>query len=272
MADFRDPWTEIYYARDLIQSKKSKIKDAKLEQSVINEADHILTIGPSMVDLLANKCAEPEKISYIYNGYDREKMESVPSQHSDEKMVISFVGLMTDAMPHGTFTAAMKRFMDTRVDAKITLRLAGDISSSFLSDIKNIIDVDQVDYVGYVSHREALRIMKSAHLLFTCLPSQEHSKIMISGKMLEYMATGNAILCIGDQESDAAGLLAKSDHSITVDEKDIEGCYQFIVDCHDRWVEDKSLRSTNDIAAFSRYETTRELAALIRTVSATTTP
>ena len=49
--------------------------------------------------------------------------------------------------------------------------------------------------------------MKSSDILFTCLPTQDHSKIMISGKMLEYIASGNSVLCIGNQESDAAKII-----------------------------------------------------------------
>lgn len=263
MADFRDPWTEIYYNAEMLQSEKSKKKDRTLELSVLQEADHILTIGPSMKELLAQKADHlSEKISYIYNGYDQDKMNSVEEDKSQSYFILTFVGSLNDKMPHQAMSKALNQFITTQPDAKIKLRIAGNISEKFLDALSPQLDVDNI---GYISHHEALRLMKSAHMLFTCLPIQDDSKIMISGKVMEYLATGNPILCIGDTESDAASLLARSGNSATYLPNNESSITQFLADNYALWEQGNSLKSEQlDIEQYSRKSTAKELAEVVR--------
>lgn len=266
IADLRDPWTEIYYNSDLLQSEKSKIKDQKLEQSVLVEADHILTIGPSMAELLAKKIPEQkDKVSYIYNGYDADKMASVQGEKSTDFMIISFVGLLSNAMPHKSFSEALDSVVNSHSSSKIKLRLVGDICDSFIDKVKTILPPNQIEIVGYVAHREALRLMKSANVLFTCLPTQKHSKIMISGKLLEYMATGNPILCIGDPKSDAAVMLSTSPNSLVCAPDQIIKIAQYINQKYVDWSNGKlNTEIPKQVKKLSRYKTTAQLAELIK--------
>lgn len=268
IADFRDPWLEIYYNKDLLQSKKSKEKDRKLELSVLKEADHILTIGPSMAELLMDKVpAQKSKVSYIHNGYDAKKMASVISHKSDQYMTISYIGLLTDAMPHSTISKSLKLFIEKNKDSKIKVRLAGDICDSFIDSIQSILPSNQVELLGYIPHVEALRVMKSSDILFTCLPTQKHSKIMISGKMLEYIASGNSVLCIGDQKSDAAKLIQSNDAGVVLSSSQITMVTQFFEEKYDLWKSGNLNRNTNfQIESLTRYNTTQKLATLINTV------
>jgi len=268
IADLRDPWTEIYYKDDLLQSEKSQLKDRKLEQSVLEEATSIITIGPSMAELLSNKIpSQKEKVRYIYNGYDAHKTNMIQAVKSKDNLVISFVGLLTDAMPHTSFSQALRLFKQQNKNSKIKLRLVGDICDSFLDVLKSILQPDQLEIVGYVAHKAALQFMHDADILFTCLPTQEHSKIMISGKILEYMATGNSILCIGDKESDAAHILAKSDNSTTLAPEEIDTIKQFIENKYNLWEVGKlSPTVTPAIKNLSRQNTTAELAQLIKSI------
>lgn len=263
LADFRDPWTEIYYNEEMLQSEKSKQKDRALELSVLQEADHILTIGPSMKALLAKKEAGlSDKISYIYNGYDQDKMASFQEDKSKSHFVLTFVGSLNDKMPHHSISKALNQFITDQPDAKIKLRIAGNISEQFISSLPQQLELDNI---GYVSHTEALRLMKSAHMLFTCLPIQADSKIMISGKVMEYLATGNPILCIGDTESDAASLLEQSGNSATFLADEHPAISAFLQDQYNKWAQGQGLKSDSlDIEQYSRKRTAGQLAKLLR--------
>lgn len=268
IADMRDPWTEIYYNNDLLQSEKSKEKDRKLELSVLLECNYILTIGPSMARLLSDKIPnQKEKVNYIYNGYDAIKLQSVTAEKSDRFMVISFVGLLTDSMPHWSFTKALQALKNHSDIENIKLRLVGDICSSFLDKVKSILPKHQTEIIGYVPHKEALRLMKSADILFTCLPTQKQSKIMISGKMLEYIATGNSILCIGDPESDAAQILSTSNNNKTFRPEEIDLISKYISDKYELWKDGMLTPVVNhSIKNLSRYKTAEQLADLIKKI------
>ena len=84
MADFRDPWTEVYYNNLFKRTKRNSIRDKEMESSVLNSADVILTVGPSMLELLNQKIKSSTQNSfYIYNGYDELKFENLKKKFSE---------------------------------------------------------------------------------------------------------------------------------------------------------------------------------------------
>ncbi|MCF8444987.1 MAG: glycosyl transferase family 1, partial [Crocinitomicaceae bacterium] len=54
-------------------------------------------------------------------------------------------------------------------------------------------------------------------------------KGILTGKLFEYMATGNPILLIGPKEGDASSILNKNSVSITVNKQEIEKMYEFVL-------------------------------------------
>ena len=57
-ADFRDPWTDIFYNKDLYRTSWAEKKDAYWEQKVLQSADGILTtVGGSLIQKLQKKSA-----------------------------------------------------------------------------------------------------------------------------------------------------------------------------------------------------------------------
>ena len=66
MADFRDPWTEVYYNNLFKRTPKNEALDQTMEINVLHDADSILTVGPSMMKLLADKVPhQKDKFHYI---------------------------------------------------------------------------------------------------------------------------------------------------------------------------------------------------------------
>ena len=103
--------------------------------------------------------------------------------------------------------------------------------------------------------------MKSASMLFTILPSLPNDEIIISGKMMEYIAARKPILCIGNQKGDAAALIQESTSGKTFDAQDSEEMLAFIQKCMQ---EEVVLNSDNQsIASYSRKATAVKLDQLL---------
>lgn len=259
LADFRDPWIELFSIDQASKSAWAQNRNTKLELSVLNTADSILTIGPSMQRLLQQKMppAQQVKVRYIYNGFDDVKMDNAPILPSDT-FTITFVGLMADEYPYAGFVSALKKLGDSA--SKIKLILAGNIARKFISEVNEIANLE-VDVKGFVSHEQSLSLMKSASMLFTILPSLPNDEIIISGKMMEYIAARKPILCIGNQKGDAAALIQESNSGKTFDAQDSEEMLAFIQKCMQ---EEVVLNSDNQsIAPYSRKATAVKLDQLL---------
>lgn len=216
IADFRDPWTEVYYNTIFKRTKSNQQKDEKLELSVLQTADFILTIGPSMKNLLAKKI-NSSKIHYVYNGFDENLLKN-SKRNKKSKFVISYVGTLASNYPYKSFFEAIKRLKIPNLEIQFT----GKIDTLIINEFKKLTNLNFV-YNGVVSHQESFNLMLNADVNVLLLPYQKDAQIMITGKVFEYLATGNPILCIGSKLSDAVKIIhSESEISACFEQEEIE--------------------------------------------------
>ena len=69
IADFRDPWTDLYYYKDFSEQSFAKKKNKILEKSVLKNADCVLTVSESLKEQFS---INARRVEVITNGYDNE--------------------------------------------------------------------------------------------------------------------------------------------------------------------------------------------------------
>lgn len=268
LADFRDPWTELYYNKFMYRSKCARKRDAKLESAVLKNADHLLTMGPGMKSHLQQKGDIPaEKISVVYNGFDAEDFSKVAISKDKNFFTITHIGMLSGAQPVTVFLHALKTFFDSndKICKRIKLQLIGNVSPEILDEVRSTLPELNLEHIAYKPKAEAIRYMESADLLFNSLAEMENSELLISGKLMEYLATGNPILCLGNPKGDAAKLLSEFQFSAVFGRADITGITDFLKNVFDNWSKAAIfVKEENKIKQYSRFETTRQLADIIK--------
>jgi len=269
LADFRDPWSEIYYNKDMMRTNWAIKKDRSLEKKVLERADRILTVGFKLKELLQKKIkTRQDKFHHIYNGYDSFLLEQV-REETHTHFEITFIGLLTQNQPYTCFIEAIKRFLIKTPDANIQLCLAGNVQDEILNTIKQELSSVKIDYKGYIPHQESLRLMKRSQLLINILADMKDSEILISGKQMEYIATGKPILCIGNTKGESAIILNDIFNARVFEKEQIEKVSQFISFVYEKWdtkepylneVENESIKNK------SRFETSRQLAQYLNKI------
>lgn len=266
LADFRDPWTEVYYNNLFYRLPWIKRLDAKMEKNVLNRADKVLTIGKNMADLLKKKVVDKTKVEYIYNGFDSDIMASVIEKRSSTFDIV-FTGLLSENQDYSGLIEVFNTLGRSVDKNKIRFILAGKIDISIVSILENQLLNIEVVYLGYIPHQEAIELMINSNLLITILPRLNNSEIMISGKIMEYIATGNPILMFGSKKSEAALLLSQSKNTITVEENQLALAVIFLKEMFLQWENSKvnfvRTRPSVFISEYSRENTAMELSKLI---------
>lgn len=254
IADFRDPWTEIFYNKDLFRTKYAERKDLMWETKVLNAADKVLAISPGTAELLAAKMTQPSNIHCLLNGFDHEQFDPILSK-TNERFTISYVGYLGKHHRTQTFNRLL-----AQLDFPVTLHLAGNMDEEILAYWKGLSHVN-VLAEGQVDHDRALAIIQQADLLYISIPFSTYSKGNIPGKLLEYLATKRPILLEGETDSDAAQLLSKFPHALTIeDDTTLDTFQKFVVN-----VKEKSFPPIEDekIQQYSRAELTHQLTEII---------
>jgi glycosyltransferase involved in cell wall biosynthesis len=209
VADFRDPWTQIDFYKDLHLTWLANWRHKSLEKKVLTRASKIVTISPTLVKDL-QYISKRDDIQLITNGYDPADFTDDISVRRD-KFVLSHVGSMNgDRNPNSIWVALDK--LRTEIPSfadDFELALIGPVDSIVFESIKNGGFSNNLRYIPFVAHDMAIKEMRSSHLLYLSINNTENQGGILTGKLFEYLGAKRPILCIGPEKCDAVDILNK---------------------------------------------------------------
>ena len=261
LADFRDPWTDIYYYRDFYPAFHARIINAGLERKVLSSADHIVTVSQGLRDILAGKkCCNEQKVTVITNGFDGEDFQNIPEPEGD-RFTMTYVGTLSDAYPIDAFIKAFIELVTSGAD--LLIRFIGTVSKNQRIKLSAIPD-DHLEYIAYVDHDKAIEYMGISNALLLVIPDHSSAKCILTGKLFEYIATGRPILGIGPADGDAAIILKETNTGVMIDFNNKKGLSGALESLHNKYTtDDKSLMVSSNIEHYSRQMLTGELVSIL---------
>ena len=208
VADFRDPWTDIYYYKELYHSGLASRIDKYMEKKVLTSADKIITVSEEVGKLLFKKIPNvSDKIVVIPNGYDEADFENVESVQN-EYFTITYTGTISMSYRISEFIEAICLLPDS-VKSHLRIRFIGNIPDEILN-LFRIKKLDSmVEVLGYIPHNQAICQMVNASMLLLAIPDSPDNKGIVTGKFFEYLATKRPILAIGPVGGDVDIMLQK---------------------------------------------------------------
>ncbi len=204
IADFRDPWTTIHYFRSLRLTRSSERKHKTLERQVLQSADAIVVTSPGTKREFSEITQQP--ITVITNGYDiSEKIERRP----DAKFTLVHVGsLLSDRNPELLWKVLSELCNENEAFKKaFQLKLVGVVGAEIEDSLSNFDLTGHMRSRGYVSHAEALQLQRNAQLLLLVEMNQPETRVIIPGKLFEYLAARRPIIALGPEGSDIRAIL-----------------------------------------------------------------
>lgn len=204
ITDFRDPWTTIGYHKALKLTKRAKQKHLRLEKEVLNTTDHVVVTSDFTKNEFATKTNTP--ISVITNGYDS---QSVIVKDKHEDFVIAHIGSLLSERNPLVLWETLSELVDENQDfaSKFRLKFIGVVSENIMDTITSYGLENYLDYVGYVSHEQAIIQQKKSQLLLLIEINSEDTKAIIPGKLFEYMISETPIIAIGPNDSDVETII-----------------------------------------------------------------
>ena len=265
IADFRDPWTSMFYLKEMYRTKFAQMGDENLEKNVLKSADKILTtIGHSFHDELIQKSnISQKKLSAIPNGYDSDLIDNV-SQKLNSTFHIVYSGLLTNNHSFKPFFLMLKDLKLLYPKLKLKVSLAGQVSDDIDLFIRK--NTDNIMYInkGYLPHFESVNLIKKANLLLNFTFNSDSNDKMIPGKVLEYIATGIPILSIGNTNNYLSKFLLKGTCAKTFSDNDLKKMRSFTENVINAFMKNKPLKNEfPNIENFSRKALTKKLIDLL---------
>jgi len=269
VVDLRDLWVLNPYLRPptKLHSKISRL----IESNTFRKADKIVTVAEELRQDLIENYPEisPEKFVVIPNGYDQADFES-ESEPKRNKFSIGYIGslyLFSGRTPHYFLLALGELFKQfPQLEKEMDVTFVGPLDRQNRKIFESILFrynlKKMVQQIGPVSHREAIKYMKSFSLLLLIVGKktekhksrQDHpyDRTSVTGKLFEYLASGKPILAL-TAEGPVKRIIQQSNAGFVVEPEDIEAIKKEILSCY-RLHKENKLKAQTKREMVARYE------------------
>jgi lactate dehydrogenase-like 2-hydroxyacid dehydrogenase len=152
--------------------------------------------------------------------------------------------------------------LEPEILTQIKVNIYGSVHSRQLAEIEAFNRADIINVIPYLPHRELITRIVNSDILLLVIPDTPDNKGILTGKIFEYLATGNFILGLGPEDSDAAQLLAETNAGVMFSYAD--DLTEIILEHFGRWKRgEETIRRTQSIEKYTRRYLTGELAKII---------
>jgi glycosyltransferase involved in cell wall biosynthesis len=262
VADFRDPWTNIDFYKDLNLTRIADKIHHRLERKIVRSADQVVVVSNDMKQ--EYELLKPRKIDVISNGYDEEDNQK-GIVLLDEKFTISHIGTLNVARNPKTVWKVLNELCNENPEFKtdLQIQLVGKVDFTVLEDIRMLGLQDRLLKIDYLSHSEAIAKQRSSQVLLLLINNSENAKGILTGKFYEYLAAKRPILGVGPTDGDAAEVLHETGGGVMVDFTDEQAMKQSILDYYTRYKSNTLNVQTGSVEKYSRRSLTKEMVALL---------
>jgi glycosyltransferase involved in cell wall biosynthesis len=231
IADLRDPWTDIYFAKDLHMGAAAQRRNAQWEERVMKQADVVVVVGPSMERSLVERYGDEvgRKIHVIPNGYDQVDIDRAGDvRPAKGSFRITYVGTMAASYDPRAFFASVRSAISSVPN--IELRFVGSVSEEVKVMAAEAGIGEQCSWIPPVDHDAALREMKAANALLLVIPDSDGAEKILTGKLFEYLGVRRPIIGLGPANGDAAAIIRECAAGEMFERKEEERMTAWIVE------------------------------------------
>lgn len=264
VADFRDPWTSIYYNEFLPQTGWAESKDYNLETQVLKTAHSSITVSNGIKTEFEDRAHD---IHILPNGYDEEDFEGLSNREKDDFFRLSYIGNFKANQNCTAIWQAIKELKNSDESFRNHFRLSvtGNIHEEVVQAIQKYEIEDVTEILSFVPHEEAVNRMYESDALLFPIPKTENNEQIITGKIFEYLASRTPLLSVGPTYGDAAKILSDCNRPPMLDyddEKQIKARLHFLFNV---WKESnlRPKHEGNEHEQFSRKKLTQKLANIL---------
>ena len=271
IADFRDPWTKIFYFKHLSMTRATERWHRKMEKKVLDDASAVVAVSPLVQQEFQAMTQTP--VELITNGFDACDFPSERYVEADggpdKEFVITHTGLFAaDGNPTVLWKVLADKCASDAVFAKLLkINLVGKTDRQIVESVisaglgANLIDM------GYKPHAEAIEQQRRASLLILPLRKEPEYKAVLPGKLFEYLASWRPVLGIGQPDGAMSMILNSTKTGVVLDWSDEASISRFIELCWQNHLAGSLTVEDADISRFTRKELTHRMAALFDRVS-----
>ena len=241
------------------------------EKRIIRAADSIIHVTDRSKERFLEIYPEcgSDKVSVIYNGYDREAIsKEIPEQSDNSRITFTYAGHFYGKRNPRLFLESIKELIDDDYPLDgVIFEFIGSFPKSIEELFFEHECLKRIKYLIYGDYIKKL-IDSTVLLLFI---SSEDSRMILTQKLFEYLAVKRPILAMIPEDGEAAGIINKYSAGLVIDgsskEKIKAGIQEFCGIIRKGDLTKRFNVANNDYREFERQAQARQLAEIMDKVT-----
>lgn len=267
VADFRDPWTNIDYYHDLLLTNYADKTHHKLEKKVLKAADAVTVISPGMKKEFFEIVNREYHV--IPNGFDIDDYSSIEvTQNKNTKFSLAHIGSLTKTRnPENLWIALSELIQTDSIFANdLEIHNIGKLDINVRESIIASGLETHLKETDYLPHNTVVTEQKNASVLLLLINDTPNAKLILTGKLFEYMISGTPILCIGPKDGDAANAIAETKTGTTFGFSETETLKNYIYDLYSNFKSGNKKYNSENIMKYDRKQLTSKMADVFNNI------
>ena len=266
IADFRDPWTKIFYFKHLSMTRATERWHNKMERKVLDDATAVVAVSPLVQQDFQAMTQTP--VELITNGFDEcdFSAEKCPEAAggAGRDFVITHTGLFAADGNPPLLGEVLAPKCSSCADFKkaLKIKLVGKTDEQILKAIADAGLKDNLEDMGYQQHAVAVEQQRTASLLILPLRKEPEYKAVLPGKLFEYLASWRPVLGIGQTDGAMSMILNNTKTGLVLNWDDRKSIERFIDMCWEKHQTGNLTVDDADISQFTRRNLTHRMAQL----------
>ncbi|MGI4833485.1 MAG: glycosyltransferase family 4 protein [Janthinobacterium lividum] len=267
LADLRDPWTDIYYTKDLHRTPVAAWLDARYERQVLRGADVVLVTSPETERLFRRKLPDlaPGKIVVLPNGYDEPDFQQL-SQPPTDCLRLTHTGTITARYRIDNLLRAVAECGRQLPGVPWRLRFVGQVDAGIRAQVAAAGLGGATEFLPFVPHQQSVAYLLQSSAVLLAIPDVALNLGILPGKVFEYLATHKPVLCVGPAGSDADHILREAGAGQALPYADYDLMLSTLLALGQRWQQSPNLDlpPNSVVARYSRRSQAARLAELVQ--------
>ena len=270
IADFRDPWTKIFYFKHLSMTRATERWHHRMERKVLDNATAVVAVSPLVQQEFQAMTQTP--VELITNGYDECDFplgkDKKAAGGADNDFTITHTGLFAaDGNPTVLWEVLSEKCAkDEDFRKRLKIKLIGKTDLQITKSLEDAGLKEKLIDMGYQPHSIAIEEQRTASLLILPLRKEPEYKAVLPGKLFEYLASWRPVLGIGQPDGAMSMILNTTKTGVVLDWNDKASIGRFIDLCWSNHLKGNLTVEDADISQFTRRNLTRRMAELFEKI------
>jgi hypothetical protein len=263
LADFRDPWTDIDYYREMKISAFADKKHKSLELKTIRGCNAMVVVSRDMK--VNYEKMGGNNVHLVTNGFDPADMD-IRDVVRDTKFSVAHIGTLPPSLNLKGLWQVLSELSESipSFGNDLEIKLVGKVDQSVIDDISAFNLTDRFTRIEYVAHNKVALLMKQTAILLLAINKESpNAKGILTGKFFEYLASGRPILAIGPTDGDLARILDETGAGFISEYDDLKSIKKIILAMYKKYLQNNLNNNLKGIEKYSRKNLTSELAVIL---------